>query len=123
MVKAAGKHYAQCIRAETLRVGASVTADDLIEAMSETYRIAGGCDKDNSDKDTGVHGNETALVTGSFQYNCYNCGKNGHKAQDCQEKKKERTQGMPGKFCGICDDCGGYGHRNKRLLGRCRECP
>ena len=35
MVKAVGKHYAQCIQAETIRVGTSVTAEDLIEAMRE----------------------------------------------------------------------------------------
>ena len=48
MVEAAGKYYADVIRHETLRKGTSVTAEDLIEAMSETYRIAGGGDKEDS---------------------------------------------------------------------------
>jgi hypothetical protein len=111
VVKAVGKHYAQCIQAETLRVGTSVTADDLIEAMYETFRIAGGCDEDDSDEDAGVHGNETALVTGSVRYNCYNYGKNGHKAHKCPEKKAS------GPFSGKCEECAKPGHKKAGLLG------
>ena len=102
MVKATGKHYTQCIRAETLGVGTSVTAEDLIEAMSDTYLIAGGCDKEDSDEDAGSL-KESVLVTGSFQYNCYNCGKNCHKVHECPEKKGNKTPSGPRS--GTCEEC------------------
>ena len=49
VVKTAGKYYADVIQHKTLRKGTGLTAEDLIEAMSETCRIAGGGDKENSD--------------------------------------------------------------------------
>ena len=70
--------------------------------------VAGGCDEEDSDKDDGIHGNETALVTGSFQYNCYNCGKNGHKAHECPEKKGNMSAGPRS---GTCEECGKRGHK------------
>ena len=69
MVKAAGKHYADAIISETLRKGTSATAEDLIEAMSETYRMAGGGDKEDSDEYVNSV-KETALATEDFQYKC-----------------------------------------------------
>ena len=42
-----------------------MTAKDLSETMSETYRIAGGGDKEDSDDDADSV-KETALVTGVF---------------------------------------------------------
>ena len=107
MVKAAGKYYADVIRHETLRKRTSVTAEDLIKAISETYRIASGGDKEDSDDDSVK---ETSLVTGVFPYKCYNCGEQGHITKDCPEKKKKRR---PGKFTGACDLCGEIGHRKK----------
>ena len=66
VVKAAGKYYANVIRNETLRKGSSMTAEDLIETMSKTYRIADGGDKEDSDDDVDS-ASKTVLVTGAFK--------------------------------------------------------
>ena len=58
VVKAAGKYYADVIQQGTSRKGTSMTAEDLIEVMSETYR-ADGCAREDTDDDADSV-NETA---------------------------------------------------------------
>ena len=68
--------------------------------MNQTYRIAGGGDKKDSDEDADSV-NETALATGDFQYNCYNCRKQDHKANKCPEKKGNKSlTGTLSRKCG-----------------------
>ena len=63
VVKASGAHYADVIRSVTLSIGTHTTADDLVEAMSECWRIAGGGVSDDDADSVHSDGHETALAT------------------------------------------------------------
>ncbi len=80
LLKAAGHEYSDTIQSETLmieRAGGTVTYDDLIQAMTQSFRIYGGNNEsDESDKTV------LAVVT-PFKGSCNICGKEGHKAADC----------------------------------------
>ena len=74
-------------------------------ALKEQWRIRnnlvnGSDSKDNSDSDSKSKGTKAANV------NCYNCGKSGHKANQCP-KKKSNNRGSEGcrKFNGTCNNC------------------
>jgi THO complex subunit 4 len=47
---------------------------------------------------------------------CFNCGKDGHRAADCTEPKKETPAGAEGEEKNVCFQCGKPGHR-------ARQCP
>ncbi len=99
VMKAAGHEYSDTIQSETRMIekaGGTVMYDDLIQAMTQSFRIYGENDSD-SDK-------EVALAAVTFKGNCNICGKEGHKASDCPNKKtvKYKNCGKPGhkkEFC------------------------
>jgi hypothetical protein len=87
IMKAAGKYYSDTMQSETRpikKAGGTVTCDDLIQAMTESFSICGNKESDSENED-GV-----ALAVTSFVFNgkCNICGKQGHKASKCPEKHK-----------------------------------
>jgi len=108
VVNAAGAIYADTILQEAKNLdakGETTTADALIEAMSERFRISGGGNSDESHKeDKGEK--ETQLVAGEyFPGICHNCGEKGHKSVDCPKPRLG--------FSGTCNLCNRRGHREK----------
>ena len=107
-MNAAGAIYADTILQEAKILdakGEATTADALIEAMSERFRISGGGNTDESHKED-AGGKETRLVAGDyFPGTCHNYGEKGHKSVDCPKQR----QGFSGK----CNLCNCRGHREK----------
>lgn len=107
VVKAAGRLYAAEINSTTNRIttgGGTVTAEDLIEACNESWRISGN----GKSKTTGEGEvpNEATLgsTPGQFNGSCYKCGEKGHKAFQCGQQQQQR-------FNGKCHECGRNGHK------------
>jgi hypothetical protein len=101
IMKAAGKYYSDTIRSETRaikRAGGTVTCDDLIQAMTESFSICGNKESDSD------NGDDVALAATSFLFNgnCNICGKQGHKASEFCEKHKIK-----------CEHCGRMGHKKE----------
>ncbi len=98
---AAGKYYSDTIRSKTRaikRAGGTVTCDNLIQAMTESFSIHGNKQSDSDNED------DVALAATSFLFNCNCniCGKQGHKASECREKHKIK-----------CEYCGRTGHKKE----------
>ena len=101
-----------------------ITMKELKDAVLEQYRLikngkAFGTE-DYSDDDTGDdEAKETALKAGngytSSKMKCYNCGKVGHKAKDCTNKRNSGQNKFGNKktfkFKGTCNNCGKVGHK------------
>ena len=113
VVKAAGKYYADIIRQETLKKGTGVTAEDLIQAMSDTYRIDSGVKEDSHDDDK--HVNETALVTGTFPYKCYNCEVS--KVTEHKKFRKRRKNEQQGRSAESAENMASV-DTQRRILGK-----
>jgi hypothetical protein len=101
IMKAAGKYYSDTIQSKTRaikRASGTVTCDDLIQAMTESFSICGNKELDSDDEDN------VALAATSFLFNgnCNICGKQGHKASKCCEKHKIK-----------CEHCGKTGHKKE----------
>ena len=100
IMKAAGKYYSDTIRSEARaikRAGGTVTCDDLIQAMTESFSIRGNKKSDDSDSEDDV---ALAAVSLVFSGKCNICGKQGHKASECPMKHKIK-----------CEHCGRTGHK------------
>ena len=92
--------------------GDAITIDDLeteILDMYELSNIGSGADSDESGEET-----ETAMT--NFPGKCYNCGEEGHRANVCPKKKKDRGPGSGG------GRGGGGGHQRAGFSGKCRGC-
>ena len=106
IVSAGGKFYADVILTENKaarKAGTSVDPDDLIEAMSEKWRVSGGvslCEEIGKTNEQ-----ETVLgsvqTKGEFKGDCYKCGKFGHRAAECK-----MMSGPNGNKCDLCDKTG-----------------
>ncbi len=73
VMKATGNEYSDTLQSETHMIekaGGTVTYDNLIQAMTESFRIYGSKDDSDSDKDVDV-----GLSVLSFKGKCYICGK------------------------------------------------
>jgi len=104
VVNAGGEKYSDVIIMATNKAGSgNVTADDLIEAMGEKWRIMDGSkEMSNLVLETSLAGVEKKW----FPFVCYNCGEKGHRANDCPEKTR--------KWTGFsCKHCGRKGHVEK----------
>jgi len=94
IVKAGGKQYSADICSETKafkRAGGNATSADLIQAIMESFRISGKADSDTNDSSN----DEVTLAVTEFKFSCNLCGKSGHKAKDCPQRKKIKY-----KHCG-----------------------
>ncbi len=101
IMKAAGKYYSDTIQSKTRaikRVGGTVTCDNLIQAMTESFSICGNRESDSDNED------DITLAATSFLFNgnCNICGKQGHKASKCCEKHKIKDE-----------HCGRKGHKKE----------
>ncbi len=102
IMKAAGKYYSDTIWSKTRaikRASGTVTCDDLIQAMTESFSICGNKKLDSENEDN------AALAATSFLFNgnCNICGKQWHKqASKCCEKHKIK-----------CEHCGRMGHKKE----------
>ena len=110
MVKAKTE-YKTLITTLMITHGDNLNLEHMRDGMTQQYRMnhSKGTDDGPSD-DSSEEGTEA--IMSSFDGECYNCGKKGHKATDCRQSKK--SFGMSkGKFKGSCNNCGKPGHKEK----------
>jgi hypothetical protein len=101
IMKAAGKYHSDTIQSKTRairRAGGTVTCDNQIQAMAESFSIHGNKELDSDNED------DVALAATSFLFNgnCNICEKQGHKTSECCEKHKIK-----------CEHCGRTGHKKE----------
>ena len=114
MVKAPSQ-YKTIIANQSMLKGAGLTVDDLKQAMNELYRL---CHNSYRNQDSSDDVSDGEMIGGAFQGECFNCGKKGHKAVDCPDKKRDKNTGggkpyNKKKFNGTCNLCGKRGHMKK----------
>ena len=106
------KHYCE----KKLEAG-TLNMSDLRESLGSRYAIE--FDNEEVEEDD-EEGEEKALIAKQFKGKCNFCGKWGHKAADCREKKKSEGGKSP-KFNGTCNFCGKYGHKEKDCWSKQRQ--
>ena len=116
MVKAPIK-YQSMIATECRSKGTNLKLEHLKDCMNELYRMGAnsnnGFEEDGSDDE--ANGGE--LIGNAFSGECYICGKRGHRAAQCPEKKtgnghvRKTFRKGKGGFNGTCHNCGKRGHK------------
>ncbi len=103
VVNTGGASYAETIRQEQRHLkgfGKDVTAELLIRAMHDKWRISSGGARADDDADNGKETQLNSVDCPKFRGKCYNCGQRGHKADDCWELVKnahKRPKGWKSK--------------------------
>ena len=99
-----------------------ITIDDVKDCLSLEFERALKWKNKGNDKDS-KEGEEKAFSAFNFKGQCHYCGKYGHKAPDCPEKKRDKQNGKFNNnnsnnnntrtkfFDGTCNFCGIRGHR------------
>jgi len=96
--------YQSALEAESRRLGAALTVNDLEECMDERWKI-------KKMKNGGDMNDDEEVALSGFSGKCFKCGKLGHKASDCKKKNQSQSQQKSKKFDGSCNNCGKYGHK------------
>ena len=113
VVKCVGQRYAEVIKSESKYIkrekGRDPTANELVKAMSDEWRLGGG-DYPSAD-DIEINPNETSLASGETGHKCFNCGEQGHKAYMCPKKNENANSGSNSRYTGKCHHCGVMGHK------------
>ncbi len=94
-MKIAARHESETRMIE--KAGGIVTYNDLIQAMTQSFRIHGKSKEEMSDSNNNV----IATVT-SFKFNCNLCGMGRHKVKDCPQRGKIK-----------CEHCGHWDIRKQ----------
>ena len=106
-----------CLIEEKLDKNEVVTVDNLKDCLSLEYeRVQKWKANNNDDNDESEEETEKAFAATQFKGQCNYCGKYGHKAAECHQKKRDQEQQPPGnnnnkRFNGNCNYCGKFGHK------------
>jgi Tfp pilus assembly PilM family ATPase len=88
ILMATPKEYVTLLTSEQRQKGASVTLDDLQEAMLAQWRQTHNSAEQTESSEIGL---------AAFQGICYNCQKTGHRANNCPQEKNNNSQARGGR--------------------------